>query len=852
MIGQSLGPYRVLEKSAKAGMGQVYRARDTTLDRDVALKVLPPAFTEDPDRAVRFEREAKVLASLNHPGIAAIYGLENAPSTLRPDSGQAGSRALVLELVEGPTLADRLKVGPIPLDEALPIARQIAEALEAAHEAGVIHRDLKPANIKVKDDGTVKVLDFGLAKALDPVALGSSPHKEGESATRTASATEFGMVMGTPAYMSPEQATGAKCDKRTDVWSFGVVLYQMLAGRLAFDGSTVSHVVASVLKSDPDWAALPQSTPSAIRRLLRRCLRKEARERIPDIGMARIEIAEALDPSVDETTQAVAPTPKFWGRPMAVGLVALLAAAAGAAALRTVTGGDPASRPVARFTIPEDTRNGLALSPDGDQLVYAATQDGVQRLFVRTRDQLDAVPVPGTEGGYSPFFSPDGMSLGFFAEGSLKRVDLDGGQPFTLSETGIPGASWGASGTIMFADPRVGGLMLVPESGGEPQRLTSAGPGQRHVWPEFLPGGTHALFTEFTPGDPPAFQIAVVDVGTGVMRTLAEGTSPRFAATGHLVFGRGSTLWAAAFDERQLELTGSPTPTVEGVQINERGGWAHYAVAPDGTLVYLPSASSGAERSLVIVDRQGREEPLTGIGPGNYRDVRWSPDGNRLVLTRDLSGLWAYDLARGVSSQITSETDSVYENPVWTPDGRRIVYTVTHGDSSQLMWRPADGTGAAQPASSGQLAAVASGFSPDGRLLVVANTSLEPERGVLATFTLTPGEAQDPEPLLSSQHRLLAPAVSPDGEWVAYQSSLSRPGSESEVYIERFPHLGDRQQVSTSGGRLPRWSTDGSELFYMARNGRQVFVVSMSSGDPLTVSARSSGDPLGVLGGPSH
>ena len=686
----------------------MYGARDTKLDSDVALKVLPQAFTDDPDRLARFEREAKVLASLNHPNIGHIYGLEEAE----------GQKALVLELVEGPTLADRIAQGPIPVDEALPIAKQIAEALEAAHEAGVIHRDLKPANIKVKEDGTVKVLDFGLAKALDSGSRGSFTDEA--SVTSTAFGTEVGVILGTPTYMSPEQASGLAAGERSDVWSFGAVLFEMLTGRPPFNGSTTSHVVASILKTEPDWGLLPPAIHPAIRRLLRRCLVKELKGRIPHVGMARIEISDCLNLPGSATDESVpAPRGPLWRQPVVMALIAALAAAMVALIALGLTETEAPPLSVGRFRIPEDARNGLTLSPDGGRLVYSSASQGVPRLVIRSRDQLEVVPIPGTEGGYGPFFSPDGASLGFFAEGELKRVDLDGGPPVTLAQAENPGASWGSNGTVVFGIPS-DGLMLVPANGGEPRALTAVAERERHLWPEFLPGEEAVLFTRWTAGDPPLMEIVVVSLETNEQRTLIAGTGPRFVSTGHLVFARDSSLWAVPFDEERLEVTGEPAPVVEGVQVNATGGWSHYAVAADGTLAYLPTAGDEVELSLVMVDRDGHEEMLDGIGPGDYRDVGWSPDGGRLVLTVDRTNLWTYDLARGVLAPLTTDADAVDEYPVWTPDSQRVVFTSTREGVSQLLWRAADGTGTAEPlltAESGTTP-LPGGWLPDGTTIL--------------------------------------------------------------------------------------------------------------------------------------
>ena len=614
--GTRLGHYDVTALIGEGGMGQVWQATDTQLGRQVALKILPDAFASDPDRLARFQREAQVLASLNHPNIAQIHGIEEAQ----------GTRALVLELVEGPTLADRIARGPIPLDEALPIARQIAEALEAAHEAGVIHRDLKPANIKVREDGTVKVLDFGLAKALQPEA-GGDPS---ESPTLTAAATRAGLIMGTAAYMSPEQASGAAVDKRADIWSFGVVLFEMLTGRRTFEGETVSHVLAAVLKTDPEWATLPSGTPAAIDRLLRRCLAKERRKRVPDIAVARIEIDDAIEAPVTEATDAgAAPPLQVWQRPMplAVGMVALLVVT-GLVGRSLRSSPEPGAVNRFNYVLPADhlprrgDNNIVALSPDGRSFVYN-TVDG---LYLRTMGELEARLIPGTEEDLAnPFFSPDGQSVAYWtaAGNQLKRIAISGGAPVVIADASIPyGASWTTDDTILFGQPE--GILRVSATGGTPEVLIPSEAGERLDGPHLLPGGDSVLFSAGTTSWSAAL-IVVQSLSSGERTVLVEGGSDaRYLQTGHLVYARGGGVFAVALDLDRVTVSGGEVPLVQGVRMGSGAtGTANYGVSDEGTLVYL-RAGTAPERTLVWVDRAGREEAI-GVPPGGYRYPRISP-----------------------------------------------------------------------------------------------------------------------------------------------------------------------------------------------------------------------------------
>ena len=580
-------------------MGEVWRARDTKLDRDVALKVLPDAFTSDPDRLARFEREAKVLASLNHPNIGHIYGLEEAE----------GTKALVLELVEGPTLADRIAEGPIPVDEALPIAKQIAEALEAAHEQGIIHRDLKPANVKVKADGTVKVLDFGLAKAFQPDASGASA-SESPTISLTAAATQMGMVIGTAAYMSPEQARGKPVDRRVDIWAFGAVLFEMLTGTKPFPGDDVSQTLARVIDRDPDWNALPRDVPPALSTCVRRCLQKDPRQRVRDIGDVRLAMEGAFETTVS-ASQAGALQPAGWRQ--ALPWVAALALAVTTGFAVWTFKASPAA-PIVRFEIPPAElmtfpggARALTLSPDGTRLVYEANQ----QLYVRMRDQREAAPIRGTEGGTAPFFSPDGQWIGFFTANQLKKVSINGGAPTTLCDVqaGLSG-TWGPDGTIVYGILGPTGLSRVSAAGGTPEAFSTRQEGEGdHDYPDFLPSGDAVLFTIGQPDQWDDAQLVVQSLDTSERHVVLEGGFyGRFVPTGHLVYARAGGLMAVPFDLRTRRVTGDPAPIVEGVWQGSSG--VQFAFSNDGMLAYVPRATCHVPRATCHVPR-----PTTGRLP---------------------------------------------------------------------------------------------------------------------------------------------------------------------------------------------------------------------------------------------
>ena len=837
-VGSRLGHYDVTALIGEGGMGQVYQATDTKLKRQVALKILPEAFSADPERLARFQREAQVLASLNHPNIAAIYGLEEAE----------GTRALVLELVEGPTLADRIKRGPIPVDEALPIAKQIAEALEAAHEAGVIHRDLKPANIKVKDDGTVKVLDFGLAKAFQPDASDVSASMS-PTISLTAAATQMGMVIGTAAYMAPEQASGKAVDRRADVWAFGVVLYEMLTGARPFAGDDVSKTLAHVIAIDPDWSTLPENVPPVLGTFLRGCLEKNPKQRVGDIRDVRLAMEGVFETTVrSPSLPVVTPTLPVWQRPVTVAVALLASLAVGGVAVWSVTRTAPPR--LTRFAIstsPPPSLSGggtpdVVISPDGTRIVYIERVQTGGRLHVRALDQLDAVPLRGAQGEtVNPFFSPDGNWVGYWnvRDAVLQKVSIHGGPPVTLTEsTGIDGASWGEDDTIIFAmRGRPTGLFRVSAAGGEMETLTTLEAGEMaHRWPHILPGGRAVLFTVVKGQRQETKEIAALNLDTGDRTLLVRGGSnPHYAPTGHLVYGTDGTLWAVPFDPDRLAVTGDPVPVLEGV-ITHPLGAAHFSVAADGSLVYLSGGGSAfSESTLVWVDRQGNEMPLALQEVRSYDTPRLSPDGAHLAVTVGNFGgenfdVWVSDLATGTLRRLTTNPDRDFD-PLWTPDGERVVFASDREGSLGLFSMAWDGTGDAERLTTVEdvVSLRPYGWSPDGAVLfeMVAGPASY-DIGILPLD----GDGTW-EPLLNTEANERSPVISPDGQWLAYVSD--RTGTR-EIYVERFPELGGEQLISRGGGDYPVWSQDGRELFYVSPETGLV-VAPVESGSTLRVGA---------------
>ena len=826
--GTRLGPYEITSQIGVGGMGEVYRARDTRLARDVAIKVLPTSFASSPDRIARFEREAKTLAALNHPNVAAIHGLEESD----------GTKALILELVEGPTLADRIAGRPIPIGEALPIARQIADALEAAHEKGVIHRDLKPANIKVRPDGTVKVLDFGLAKAF--AVRGDGDQSQSPTLTSPA-ATMAGVVMGTAAYMSPEQAEGVEVDQRSDIWSFGVVLYEMLTGALLFGGDSVQRVLAKVLERDVDLSALPPATPASIRRLLRRCLERDRKRRLHHIADARVEIDEALAGTAHEPANLpIAQTrPGTRSLVWALGALAVILAVTTGLAVWRLTRTEAA--PVARFeiTTPPDALprtdgaySDVAVSPDGTRVVYASGDSPPEsRLYLRKSDQVEVTLLRGSERSVSPFFSPDGQYVGFIdaAANALKRVSVLGGPATTIVSVGhaIGGASWGPNDTIVFGGAG-SGLWQVSAHGGEPKMLTTVASSGGHNWPDVLPNGKGVLFT-VSAGTPAASRIAVVSLETGAVTELLSGGSyPRYVPTGHIVYGVDGTLRAVGFDQDRLTITGSPVPVVEGV-LTKALGAAVFAVASSGSLVYLQAASgSGARRELIWVERDGSEKHV-GFADGAPIWPRLSPDGTRAAFL-SASDVWVVDLARGTPSRVTNTGDVAFV--LWHPDGRRVLFTSAREGERRLFLQSADGTGTAEPmpfATSGADALSPEGWTSDGRIVVTQQgaTTTGFDIGILSA------SGERVEPFLATRANEDSFTISRDGLWIAYESDST---GQYEVYVERFPGGGERRPISApEGGEDPVWSQTGTELFYRRLKDKAMMAVPIVTTPTLSV-----------------
>ena len=811
-IGSRLGSYEVLAHIGAGGMGVVYRAHDTKLGRDVAVKVLPAAFARDAERMARFQREAKVLASLNHPNIAAIYGLE--------DSG--GTRALVMELVGGPMLQERIRQGPVPVDEALGIAKQMAEALEYAHERGIVHRDLKPANVKITADGAVKVLDFGLAKAL---VVEMDAADNANSPTLSQMGTQAGVLLGTAAYMAPEQAKGKAVDRRADIWAFGCVLYEMLAGRMAFEGENTTDRLAAILAKEPNWKLLPVATPIRIRVLLQRCLQKETRQRLQAIGDARIAIEEVMsgapDPALAAIPQAAQPR---WRRalPWALVAIAILCAAIPEYLLRPRN-----TQSVVSFWVPPPERGSLrpidawtTLSPDGSKLAFlAGAQPGTpQMLWVRSFDSPVPEALPGTEDALYPFWSPDGKYIGFYAYGKLQKVAVSGGQPETLGEyQGYRGGTWNREGDILFSKDNA--IYRVSERGGTPTLVAAPDAARQeaaYLWPTFLPDGRHFLLLIVMANNLNAGNfVAVGSLDSAKPEQLLPSMmNAVYAAPGYLLYLKQNTLTAQPFDATRLRLTGQAVPLAAGIRSNGGSSWhGSFTAAQTGVLAYqTATARTDITSQMAWYDRKGgRLGVVSGIGERSNPAL--SPDGGKIAIgvgERGKRDVWVYDLKRGTESRLTIGHNGDNLNPIWSLDGSRIFFTSNRAGQLDIYEQPSNGLGDAEQIlhSNDQLKYL-DDVARDGRyaLYDTGSSSNSTELWVVPLQ----GERK-PFPFLQSSSAARNARFSPNGRYVAYTSDET---GRYEIYVQTFPeHLG-KWQISTFGGMEPSWRGDGKELFYL-------------------------------------
>lgn len=847
--GSKLGPYEIVGPLGVGGMGEVYRGRDAKLGRDVALKVLPEAFALDAERMARFEREAKVLASLNHPNIASIYGLDDSGST----------RALVMELVEGPTLSDRIKAGAIPIDEVLRIAKQICEGLEYAHDRGIVHRDLKPANVKMTSDDSVKILDFGLAKALEgdasSIDLSTSP-------TLSRMATQAGVLLGTAAYMSPEQAKGKPVDRRTDIWAFGCVMYEMLTGLMTFRGESVTDALAAVIKEEPDWTQLPATTPIRVRVLLQRCLQKNPKQRLQAIGDARISLDEVLagapDPAIGGEAQITAPG---WRRALPWAVAGVLAVALAIVGWGWWRAPRAVEQPLVRLDVdlgpdislaaPSSAGSSVIISPDGTRLAYLASVSGSKpRLFVRKLDQPKAKELAGTEGAVAPFFSPDGHWIGFSIGSKSSKISVEGGAVVPLAgEVDAPASSWGEDGVVTGRYGK--GLIRTPLGGGAPVPLTQIASGERiHAYPKILPGGEAVLFVSYHQGGgPDGANIEVVSSKDHQRKTLiSRAASPHYVPNGYLVYVQKGTLFAVAFDPNKLETLGNAVPILDDVATSGSGS-GEFDISEEpagsGTLVYRKGEGAGRPPMMTVqwLDSTGRKGPLIGK-PGDYMAPRLSPDGKQLALPIDQGGtsdIWVYNQHQDTMRRLTSG-GGYYSNPVWSPDGQYVVFG-SYADG--MFWSRADGAVQLQPLALPRTISYPMSFSPDGKRLAYEefNNASSSTGGIMQIWTVPIEEnggqlqAGKPEQFLKTQFRDTAPAFSPDGRWIAYVSNAS---GVNQVYVRAFPPpesgQGGQWQISNSDGISPVWSRDGHELLY--RSGDQIMAAGYSVKDNVFVAEK--------------
>jgi len=832
-------------------MGEVYRAEDTVLGREVAIKVLPKEFTASAERVARFEREARVLAAVDHPKIASIFSFETA-SVASVEVGAKPIHFLVMQLAEGETLSERIARGPIRFDTAIDIALQIAEGIEAAHEKGIVHRDLKPGNIKVDSDGNVTVLDFGLAKAFDPAdsATGSDeddhPSLLSESPTVTAEMTRDGVVLGTAGYMSPEQALGKVADRRSDIWAFGCVLYEMLSARRAFGGATITDSLARILEREPDWTVLPGDTPVGLSKLIRRCLVKDPKRRFHDMADVRIELEEMPE---DETAPVLPERESgaSWLRVLPW-VAAALGIGVGIWGL-VIRNEVDQPRPVVRFSLPASplavrgnpATSQVAISPDGSTLAYVVGEGHVGQLYVRRLDSPKAVALVGAEMVTAPFFSPDGSWVGFTTDGAIQRISIEGGKVWTICDAGVPvGATWSRDGTIIYGEEVTFGLWRVPWNGGEPTRLTNVnreGGEYLHCNPQILPGGDAVLFSAMDAAGGRSM-VALLDLQTGERKDLfsQEGNVTRYLASGHIAYGQGGSLMAVAFDAGRREVVGQPVAVFDGLLMGYSltMNLAHFAVSDNGTLAFVSGPSVRAKSRLVWVDRAGTIEPF-GQEEDRFFGPRFSPDGTRLVVAGEIDGnpmqIWLRDLVRGTFRKIQLEGMGYW--PQWSPDGRRIIFTYFE---EAIRWDLAsiepEGSRPIEFITDDDFYEQALAWAPDGRTLIFQRNDLPDTAWDVLEFE--PAEDDEPRNLLASPSYEMLADLSPDGRWLAYASGES---GRFEVYVRSYPNLESKWQISTGGGTEPVWSSDGRELFFREEDGRTMWAVPIAA-EPEFVAGR--------------
>ncbi len=836
--GDHLGHYVIDGALGAGGMGEVYRATDTRLGREVAVKVLPENVATDPERLARFEREAKLLASLNHPNIAVLHGLESVSGTNSnlPLGTHAGTTTfLVMELVEGEDLAQRIARGPIPLRTTIDIGRQIAQGLEAAHGKGIVHRDLKPGNVRITEDGVVKILDFGLAKAQGREAEDSD---YSESPTITGELTREGTILGTALYLSPEQAVGKAVDQRTDIWAFGCVMFEMLTAKRTFDGASSTEILAHILEREPEWNALPPATPSGLRRLLGRCLEKQPKRRLRDAGDVALALEDLEFEQPRASVEDLRPSTGRAAKLLPWVLASVAAMLAIASWFGRISVGAPGSSPVVRFTENPPTPiefgvlvhagSAVALSPNGEIMVWVGKSSSSTQLFMRHLDEGAAEPLAGTEGAVAPFFSPDSRWIGFSADDErLMKIDVGGGAAQTICESRHPhGATWG-DGIIVMGATSDNTLWSVDPNGGEIQRLKALeGKVVEGAYPKLLPG-SKKLLVSMEGGN----GVYLVSLDTGGVKTIVkEGSDATYVPTGHLVWAQGDNLLAAPFDPEEGIITGEAHTVVEGVLREANFPLVHYAVSENGTLAYIPGTDALRSNLPVWVGLDGTVEPLE-LPASAYLSPRVAPDGRRLIFSyhADSRSIWLAEPARRIFTPVT-DAQGLDFWAIWTPDEAAVIFNSIRGGAFASLWmQPVDRSALPTRLSTAEAHQPPQDITSDGRtvLFTSAVSQADPNFDI---YTLDLENGYAISPLLSSGADEIYPSLSPDDRWLAYVSDVS---GDFEVYVQPFPDLGAIVRVSPNGGQEPRWAPSGNRLYYRSADGRKVFAVDVLGQDPL-------------------